>query len=361
MSRVDTLRSDIARLVKKGATLTKDLAKHRDVEQKATATATRKRRDAARARSDASRRMAESAAEREEKKAAAAVKAAADVERKIGDNTDAIAKKQKSLDTALTLQQRDHDRSDDQRRRKEKSHAREVARLNRPTQIRYVEIHPPKPEPLRVLYLTANPHAIERTITKPDGSVVQEGVWLRVDREVRAVKDQIRSSKYRDQIYIEHLPAVTGLDIFNGLNDHRPHVVHFSGHANAQGVLLEDEDGTEHGAGLDFSFLARMLGATDTPPDLLVLNACESLEGAEDLLQTVPVVVGMSDSVNDPAAIAFAAHFYAGIASGQSVGSSLEQAKLKMELLALGDEDLPEARARDDVDLFSHVLIEPPS
>lgn len=362
MSQADTLRNEIARLSKKEAALKKDLAKHRDAEQKALAQAAHKRREAARTKSDATRRVAGAAAEHEEKKAAAAAKSSADAYKKIADNIDAIARKQKSLDAALGQKQRESDRADEQRRRKERAHAREIQRLSRPTtEIRYVEIHPPKPEPLRVLYLTANPQAVERTITNPDGSVVQEGVWLRVDREVRAVKEQIRGSKYRDQIIVEHLSAVTLLDIFNGLNDHRPHVVHFSGHADALGVLLEDEHGSEWGAGLDFPQLARVLGATDSPPDLLVVNACESLEGAEDLLQTVPVVIGMSDSIHDVPAIAFAAHFYAGIASGQSVGSSLDQAKLKMELLALGDEDLPQAKAREDVDLFGHILIQPPS
>jgi hypothetical protein len=85
-----------------------------------------------------------------------------------------------------------------------------------------------------------------------------------------------------------------------------PHVVHFSGHADADGLLMENDAG-EDGDDVGFTLLARILGATDDPPRLVVLNACESLDGADDLLQTVPVVVGMSDSIDDTSAIVFAA------------------------------------------------------
>ena len=72
------------------------------------------------------------------------------------------------------------------------------------------------------------------------------------------------------------------LDLIDGLNDHRPHVVHFSGHASAWGLLLENEQGSQDGVGLAFDLLARVLGATDEPPRLVVLNACESL-GAQTI------------------------------------------------------------------------------
>ncbi len=105
--------------------------------------------------------------------------------------------------------------------------------------------------------------------------------------------------------------------------------------------------------------LARLLGATDEPPRLVVLNACESLAGADDLLQTVPTVIAMSDSINDASAVVFAARFYSGVASAQSVSTALEQARVAMEVSALDGADPPEMRAREDIDLGSLVLIQP--
>ncbi len=228
------------------------------------------------------------------------------------------------------------------------------------TVVRYVEVQPPKFEPLRVLYLTANPEAIETTITHADGRVEEIGVYLRVDLEVRKVKEALRGSRYRDLVTVEHLPAATSMDLLNGLNDVRPHVVHFSGHASSLGLLMENDAGTPEGDDLEFDPLARLLGATDEPPRLLVLNACQSLAGAEPLLRTVPTVVAMADSIEDASAVVFATRFYAAIASAQSVASALEQAKVAMEAASLDDADLPHARARADVDLSTLVLVKPP-
>lgn len=360
MARSDTLKSDIARLRTKGAGLSRDLAKQRDAASKATAVARKKRSDAARTKSESTRRSALLSAEREEKKAVDALTKVAKIEKDAAANDKAIASKESSLASALKSEQAAEDRDAGKRRRTELQHARQVAIASRPPAvIRYVQVSPPRPEPLRVLYLTANPEATETVTTHPDGSEVRQGTWLRVDYEVRQVKEMLKKSKFRDLVIIEHLPAATTMDLLEGLNDHRPHVVHFSGHADSLGLLMENDAGSEEGTGLDFGLLARLLGATDDPPRLLVLNACESLAGADDLLQTVPTVIAMSDSINDASAVVFAARFYSGIASAQSVASSLEQAKVAMEAAALDGSTLPEARTRDDVDLATLVLVTP--
>lgn len=228
------------------------------------------------------------------------------------------------------------------------------------TEVRYVEVRPPEPENLRVLYLTANPEATEETVTEPDGTVHEYGTWLRVDQEVRQVRQTLRGSKYRDLVDVVHAPAATVADLIDGLNDHRPHIVHFSGHANRFVVLMENEAGDQEGHDLDFALFARILGATDDPPRLVVLNACESLDGADDLLRTVPVVIGMSDEINDSAAVVFAAQFYAAIASAQSVQTAVEQAKVKMLAASLDDSELPELRCRDNIDPSALVLVRAP-
>lgn len=354
------LKSEIGRLKTKGAGLSQDLSKHRGVVAKANVEASKKRSQAARTTSDSTRRTATSAAEREEKKAADALKRAADIEKRIADNDKSIRGKETSLAAAEKSERAAQNREDDKRRRTELQHARQMAQASRKvTEVRYVQTSPPKPEQLRVLYVTANPEAVETVTRHSDGTEVRQGVWLRVDYEVRQVKEMLKKSKYRDLVVVEHLPAATTMDLLEGLNEHRPHVVHFSGHANSLGLLMENDAGTQEGDGLDFTMLARLLGATDEPPRLVVLNACESLAGAEDLLQTVPTVIAMSDSINDTSAVVFAARFYSGIASAQSVSAALEQAKVVMELSALDGADLPEVRAREDIDLDSLVLVQP--
>lgn len=91
----------------------------------------------------------------------------------------------------------------------------------------------PKPEQLRVLYLTANPEQN-----------------LRTDAEVRGVQDQVRGALHRDLSTIDYRPAATSDDLIAGLNDLRPHVVHFSGHAG-DAALLFDNGSVEASEGQD--------------------------------------------------------------------------------------------------------------
>ncbi|MDQ3052286.1 MAG: CHAT domain-containing protein, partial [Actinomycetota bacterium] len=56
------------------------------------------------------------------------------------------------------------------------------------------------------------------------------GTRIRVENEIRAVREEVRRALYRDSIEIEHWPAATPIDVLNALNDQQPHVMHFSGH-----------------------------------------------------------------------------------------------------------------------------------
>ena len=187
------------------------------------------------------------------------------------------------------------------------------------------KLRTPRPEPLRILYLTASPRGD-----------------LRVDEEMRRVKAAVQAATHRDQVQIEHKPAATSSDLLDGLTRFKPHVVHFSGHAN-ETVLVFDTGSDKRGPGQRVSAgtFARAMGAVDAPPTLVVLNACKSEAQLADLIDTVPLAIGMSDSIGDVDAMAFAARFYATLADGESAASAYRVAKAQMELSGLPDADLP--------------------
>lgn len=344
MSIVDTHRRQLDQLKERSAGLHRELSRHRSEEAKARDAERRQTEQAVRSKSAPTIQNYLNAAERHRKKAVDAGKRAADVEAKIARNSKEQTNKQKQIQLAERTAQQAADREADSRRRKEKEHAREVARLSAP-QVHFVHIQPPEPEKLRVLYMTANP-----------------SLDLRTDNEVRQVQQSLRGARYRDLVELQQRPAATFQDLLDGLNDVRPHIVHFSGHAGDQSVQFDRGD-TEHGIGelVGFGLLMKALAATDHPPRLLVLNACDTLYGSESILPAVPVVIAMSDAVLDTAAILFAAQFYAAIGSGQSVGAALKQGRLKVEAAMLDDtaSELPQHVARDDVDIDQLILVRP--
>jgi hypothetical protein len=178
-----------------------------------------------------------------------------------------------------------------------------------------------------VLYLTANP------IKKHS---------LRVDAEVKAVNAEVRRSRFRDNISLHQAPAADFDDILHGLNDLSPRIVHFSGHGNTNGVAM-DGGGTKRVKTefVTFDLLGKALAATDTPPDVVVLNACQSVGARKALLGTVKAIVVMEDSVSDVAAVAFATMFYGAIASGQSLQAAFDQGCAAVAAVSLDEDTIP--------------------
>jgi CHAT domain len=162
-----------------------------------------------------------------------------------------------------------------------------------------------------VLYLTANP---------------DEQSSLRVDAEVRQVQEAVRGSKLRDNIELLYRPAADLNSIIDGLNDHEPGIVHFSGHGYSGGLAVDHAKvARPKGKILTFDILGKAFAAVDVPPRVVVLNACESAGAKKALLPSISAMIVMRDSVSDVAATAFATRFYAAIAAGQSLKSAFKQ------------------------------------
>jgi CHAT domain len=199
-----------------------------------------------------------------------------------------------------------------------------------------------KRKTLKVLYLTANPDQTHS---------------LRVDAEVRQVQDAIRGSAYRDKISLEYRPAADLDSLIEGLNDHRPGIVHFSGHGYEGGIAVDTPNPANPPVEtVSFDLLARAVSATDAPPEIIVLNACKSAGAQKAFLPPAKIVVVMRDSVSDLAATAFAAKFYAAIAGGQSVRSAFAQGKVAIERVSLNEAQTPELLVAQGVNPAKIIL-----
>ncbi|MEU8357357.1 CHAT domain-containing protein [Nonomuraea sp. NPDC048882] len=334
------------------ATVTSEIA---DLRRKLTdqqAAATKARVAAAKKTGSARRTSSASIAERYlrdalryEDSANKADKKAADLAKSLGRAEKRLADKEGILLRAREAAVKLEEQAARKRRRNELAHARQLVQVRDDSP---AELMPrrsaPAPEILRVAYLTASPTGEDR---------------LRVDREVREVREGVRGALHRELIDIRDWPAATLPDLITALNEQRPQLVHFSGHGFEDGLVFDGTEGNmPEGADVDYGLLATALGATDKPPQVVVLNACHSFAGVEKLLTSVPVVIAMLDAVSDIAAKAFAAKFYTAIASGQSLASALKQGQVMMEYLA-GEGATVEVIARDEGDLASPLILPP--
>jgi hypothetical protein len=235
---------------------------------------------------------------------------------------------------------RQQERLEDERRRDadRASTVAQIAETERRLATEIATIREPKAEQLRILYAT---------------STADKESPLRVDQEMRRVKAAVKASTHRDLVAIDYLPAATPNDVLDTLVAFRPHVVHFSGHAN-ESVLVFDEGtdgyGPHKGKRIGPDLFKELLESTDEAPLLVVLNACKSAAQLDSLLGKVAMAIGMDNSIGDIDAIVFATRFYSTLAEGLSVEAALTTARVEMKLNGLPDHDLPTLRAVDGVD-----------
>lgn len=172
------------------------------------------------------------------------------------------------------------------------------------------------------------------------GSSPEGTVGLRLDQEVRDIDLALRQAEFRDQFDLRQQHAVRISDLQMALLRHRPQILHFSGHGQADGLYLEDETGQARK--VQGSVVARILGVFKKQIRCVVLNACYSKDQAEEIAKDIDCVVGMSSAVDDRSAIRFSVAFYQALAFGESVEMSFNLGCAQIDLAGLGEGNLPQ-------------------
>jgi esterase/lipase superfamily enzyme len=184
----------------------------------------------------------------------------------------------------------------------------------------------------RLLIVAANPIETDR---------------LRIDEEVRLIKERLNESEPGRNYKVEAEWAVRATDLSKFLMQHEPVIVHFSGHGNPTGdIVLEDEFGRARP--LAANRLANLFEILKGSTECIVLNACYSLETAKILANYVGCVVGMEKSIGDPSALRFAAGFYRGIAFGRDYHLAFRLGCNEIDLAALPDASIPHFTTREE-------------
>jgi hypothetical protein len=194
---------------------------------------------------------------------------------------------------------------------------------------------------IKVLLLSANP------IDAP----------LSIEEEFRAIDARIRASDHRDHVQLINHGAVRLEDIPGLLMRHKPHVVHFSGHGDTGAIELTRADGSSYF--VEPEALADIFRVLKDNVRVVVLNACDSAPQAEAIVGVIDCAVGMSDEIEDDAAIAFAAAFYEALGYGRSVQDAFDLALIQLSSTG-ADRSLAELHKKRGAKPSEIILVNPP-
>ena len=127
--------------------------------------------------------------------------------------------------------------------------------------------------------------------------------------------------------------------------EHRPEVIHFCGHgAGEQGLVFQDENGQERLVSTET--LAGLFETFSQEINCVVLNACNSDQQAEAIVEHINYAVGMRQLILDQAAYSFAVGFYQGLATGSSIEQAYRLGRNAIQLRS--GENSQSTRSRQD-------------
>ena len=175
-----------------------------------------------------------------------------------------------------------------------------------------------------------------------------------LDQECAAIERELKMTPGRDDFELRSKWAVTVDELMRHLLDLQPAVLHFSGHGNASGLLLEGDDGRPQP--VTPAALTQMIRTAAGTVRLAVLNACYSDAQAEALRDAVGCAIGMKGTITDDAARSFAVGFYRALGHRRPIGNAYAQAEATLAGKGLSAQAEPRCLARPGVDVDTLVL-----
>jgi hypothetical protein len=171
-------------------------------------------------------------------------------------------------------------------------------------------------EKIRILFLSANPWTTGRIL---------------VDEEAREIFERIQEGPQRDRFELHKHTATRAIDLQRLLLFHKPHIVHFSGHASKRHkIILGGAPG--RGKTVDQQGLVDVLGLYNRHLRLVILNACFTKAHARSVAEVIDYSVGTDRRIGDKGSVAFAGAFYRALGFGKPIREAFNSAKAELVL-----------------------------
>jgi hypothetical protein len=168
----------------------------------------------------------------------------------------------------------------------------------------------------RILFLSANPWTTGRIL---------------VDEEAREIFERIQEGPSRDRFELHKHTATRAIDLQRLLLFHKPHIVHFSGHASKRHkIILGGAPG--RGKTIAQQGLVDVLALYNRHLKLVVLNACFTKAHARSIAEVIDYSVGTDRRIGDKGSVAFAGAFYRALGFGKCIREAFNSAKADLVL-----------------------------
>ena len=186
----------------------------------------------------------------------------------------------------------------------------------------------------KILLLSANPRGTS---------------LLRLDEEMREIKEGLKRAKKRDEYSISVAEAARYRDIHRAILEYEPQIIHFCGHGSGEdGLAFEDESGQIKL--VDAQALAGLFQLFREQVECVVLNACYSEYQALEIAQYIDFVVGMNQAIGDKAAIEFAVGFYDALGAGRDYNFAYQLGCNSIRVAGIPEQHTPQLIARDSAE-----------
>jgi len=348
---IESLRNRVSQLQKEKARLETSLAGEQDNVRKKQAEINQVSRSINRNTSLSMLQSKQRQIEGKERQLSGYQKKAADLTKKVASKDSEILRKLNELEKAEAQAQRKRDQDQKRRRDTALRHSRDVTRelerqsrlhsrmSNSPIIVKFEDL----PQHITVLFIASNP---------------SDQTQLRLDEEIRGIQKKIRESDFREAIELKSVWAARPTDLLQAINEHKPTIVHFSGHgSDADELVLQDDTGNSQVVSKET--LVELFKVVSSGIELIVFNTCFSENQANDVTAHVSAAIGMGKSIGDEAARVFAAQLYSAIGFGKSVGEAFGQAKVALMLQNISEEDTPRLYVSQDLNENEIVLVQP--
>ena len=177
-----------------------------------------------------------------------------------------------------------------------------------------------------------------------------------MDEEVREIGKALRRSTYRDDFTIYTQWAVSLRDLRWALLHYEPQIVHFCGHGEKDGLMVEDEQG--NAVLVPSEALTELFRLFKHHIECVFLNACYSQTQAEGITEHIPYVIGIRQGIQDRAAIEFAVGFYDALGAKKSIDEAFEFGRNAIQLSNIPEDLSPVLNRKSDISEQISKIIE---